>query len=447
MTRGPAGHDESLNRVADSAGGEHIDRVEVLDNGLTVIIRPVPGVPQVSVWVTYRIGSAYERTGTTGSTHWVEHMLFKGGGKLAKGDIDRLISRLGGKFNGFTDKDWTMYYETIPAEHLETALFVEAERMRNASFDPKEFAAERTVVISEREGAENQPEFLVEEELWATAFHLHPYHWLPIGYKQDLEGMGRDEVYEYYLRHYAPNNGILTIVGGVDPEATLALVRRYFGSFRPEMVPRTPPLAEPSQSGERTSEIHRPGPVNYLALGWKIPAWGHEDLPKIVMMSAVLGGWRGYNFFAAGSWEPRANRLYRGLVEAKLATVVKSGFEMRRDPSLFAISATLAPGVDHGEVEKKVDAIVERLHEKPPASTEIERARELIRAWSRYEVDGVEFQGFMISQLEVLNSRDSFPGFLQAVERVTADDIQAAAQRYLTDRTRTVIRYHAEGGS
>jgi len=412
-----------------------------------VILRPVPGVPRVSVWVAYRVGSSYERPGITGSTHWVEHMLFKGGGKLAKGDIDRLISRVGGDFNGSTDKDWTMYYETMPADQLETALFIESERMRNAAFDPKEFAAERTVVISEREGAENQPEFLVEEEMWGTAFHVHPYHWLPIGYRQDLEAMGRDEVYAYYLRHYAPNNAILTIVGGVEAGAAMALVLKHFAHLRPETVPKPVPLVEPAQHGQRVAEIHRPGGVNYLAVGWKIPAWSDPDIPKLVILNAVLGGWRGFSSFASGGWEPRANRLYRGLVEGKLATAVRCGFEMRRDPSLFRVSATLAPGVDHASLEDKLDAIVARFEEKPPKATEMERARELVRAWTRYEADGVEFQGYMLSQLDILDSRDSFPTLLDAVERVTAEDVQDAARRYLRERTRTIVRYQAEGAS
>src|SRR5439155_1172211 len=233
--------------VRDSFG----DRGGVLEEmGMgNAILRPLPGVPQVSVWVVYRVGSRNEVPGMTGSTHWVEHMLFKGGGKLGKGDLDRLISRVGGKYNGFTDKDWTMYYETIPAEHLETALFVESERMRNAAFDPKEFDAERTVVISEREGSENQPEFLVEEEMWGTAFHVHPYHWLPIGYKQDLARMARDEVYAWYRRWYAPNNAVLVLVGGFDADRAVAMVHTYFDPLRPEPAPPAPRFEEPAQMG------------------------------------------------------------------------------------------------------------------------------------------------------------------------------------------------------
>ena len=179
---------------------------------------------------------------------------------------------------------------------------------------------------------------------------------------------------------------------------------------------------EPPQIGARVSDIRWPGEVDYLEVGWKIPEWGHADLPAIVVLTGVLGGWRGFSFFATGGWTPRANRLYRGLVEAKLASDARAGFELRADPSLLAVSATLVPGVRHAEVERKLDGIVATLREAPPASKEMERTRELVRAWNRYEEDGVTFQAFLIGQLEVLGSREDFPAFLERVEAVTAHD-------------------------
>ena len=418
--------------------------MELLDNGLKAILRPLSSVPQVSLWTVYRVGSRNEAPGMTGSTHWVEHMLFKGGGKLGKGDLDRLISRVGGKYNGFTDKDWTMYYETVPAEHLETALFVESERMRNAAFDPKEFDAERTVVISEREGSENQPEFLVEEELWGTAFHVHPYHWLPIGYKQDLAEMSRDEVYAWYRRWYAPNNAVLVLVGGFDPDHAAGLVRKYFDPLAPETVPGSRRFVEPPQMGDRDADVRRPGEVDYIEVGWKIPEWAHPDLPAIVMLTGVLGGWRGFGLAGSGGWTPRANRLYRGLVEGRLASDVRAGFELRLDPSLLTVSATLIPGVRHGAVERKLGTIVEKLRDAPPTAKEMARARELVRAWNRYEEDGVTSQGFMIGQLEVLGSRETFPQFIDRVVALSREEVRKAAETYLVDRARTTVRYRSE---
>ena len=198
--------------------------------------------------------------------------------------------------------------------------------------------------------------------------------------------------------------------------------------------------------GERVSEIRRPGEVDYLEVGWKIPAWGHADLPRLVLLTGVLGGWRGFSLFASGGWTPRANRLYRGLVEGKLASDVHAGFELRIDPSLIAVSATLVPGVAHADVEERLDSIVAKLREVPPAAKEMERARELVRAWNRYEEDGVTFQGFMIGQLEALASREAFAPLLDRVEAVTAEEVQAAADAYLVGRSRTTVRYRAEGG-
>src|SRR2546427_486863 len=286
-------------------------RVETLDNGLKVILRPIPDTKALSTWVVYRIGSRNEVPGMTGSTHWVEHMLFKGGGKLGKGDIDKMISRLGGKMNAFTDTDYTMYFETIPASAMYTALMIESERMRNAAFDPKEVEAERTVVISEREGAENQPDFAVEEELWGLAFHVHPYHWTAIGYKQDLATLARDPLYRHYLRFYAPNNASLILVGGFDVAVAMQHIREAFGRLQPEAPPDPLRLAEPEQRGERRSDLERPGPADLLSVGWHIPGAAHEDTPALVLLATVLGGWRGFVPFAAGDWRAPSNRLDR----------------------------------------------------------------------------------------------------------------------------------------
>src|SRR5437667_253858 len=318
--------------------------VETLENGLKVVLRPIPDTKALSTWVVYRIGSRNEVPGMTGSTHWVEHMLFKGGGKLGKGDIDKMISRLGGKMNAFTDTDYTMYFETIPASAMDTALMIESERMRNAAFDPKEVEAERTVVISEREGAENQPDFAVEEELWGLAFHVHPYHWTAIGYKQDLATLARDPLYRHYLRFYAPNNASLILVGGFDVAVAMQHIREAFGRLQPEAPPDPLRLAEPEQRGERRSDLERPGPADLLSVGWPLPGAAHQQ----------------------------------------------------------------------------------------------------VRAWARYEQDGVTFQGMLLSAGEGLGAWDFAEALLAKVEKVRPEQVRAAARRYLVEEHRTVVRFHAQ---
>src|SRR2546430_2236928 len=302
-------------------------RVETQDTRQKCIPRRIPDTKALSTWVVYRIGSRNEVPGMTGSTHWVEHMLFKGGGKLGKGEIDKMISRLGGKMNAFTDTDYTMYFEAIPASSMDTALMIESERMRNAAFDPKEVEAERTVVISEREGAENQPDFAVEEELWGLAFHVHPYHWTAIGYKQDLATLDREPLYRHYLRYYAPNNASLILVGGFDPAVAMQRVREAFAPLKPETPPDPLRLSEPEQHGARRSDLERPG--------------------------------------------------------------------------------------------------------------------QQVRAWARYEQDGVTFQGILLAAGEGLGSWDFGETLLAKVEKVRAEQIRAVARKYLVDEHRTVVRFHA----
>ena len=418
--------------------------VNKLDNGLKIILKQIPEATAVSVWVGYRIGSRNERPGMTGSTHWVEHMLFKGGGRLKKGDVDTLVSRLGGKYNAFTDTDFTAYFETVPADAIDTALFIEAERMRNAAFDEKEFQAERTVVISEREGAENMPEFLAEEELWSNAFHIHPYHWLPIGWKQDLQRLDRDTMYRHYLRYYAPNNAAMIVVGNFDRAGVMDKIRDKFGGFKPEQPPEPMTLVEPPQMGERRAVIRKPGSVDHIFAGWHIPEFAHEDTARLAVMSAVLAGWRGFNPFAYAGWRPRSNRLYKALVEAKLATDVICKADVKVDPGLLVAHATVKMGVPVEKVEEVLLKEMDRIKKNPPTKAELEVARTQIHAWGGFENDGVTYQGMMTAFFEMAVGFEGYDRFMAAVDRVSAKDVQEVARKYVNEESRTVVHFLAQ---
>jgi len=418
--------------------------VTYLDNGLKVILNRIPNATAVSVWVGYKIGSRNECPGMTGSSHWIEHMLFKGGGKLKKGEADKLISRLGGISNAFTDTDFTVYFDTVPSNAVDIALFIEAEKMRNAAFDLKEVDAERTVVISEREGAENMPEFLTEEQLWATAFQIHPYHWLPIGWKQDLQNLDRDSLYHYYLRYYAPNNAVLIVVGGFNRANILKEIKKRFGKFKKEVPPDPLTLKEPPQTGERRATICRPGSVDHVEIGWHIPEFNHEDTPKLIMFSAILGGWRGYNPDMMGEWTPRSNRLYKALIKPKLATDVVTKSEAKIDPSLFVTDVTVMSGITPERVESVILAEIEKLKHKPPSKTEMRLARTQIQTWSSYENDGVTFKGMMMSYFELIGGYKMYNKAIAAIDRVNQKDIQEIARKYLTDNSRTVVHFIAQ---
>ncbi len=202
-----------------------------LENGLTLLIREIHTAPIVSSWVWYGIGSRNEVPGKTGLSHWVEHMQFKGTAQHSASWMDHSIARLGGHWNAITSPDWTTYFETLPASALETALALEADRMRGSLFEPNEVETERTVILSEREGLENDPLFQLNEAVQLRAFREHPYRNEVIGAKEDLLALTREDLYGHYRNYYQPANALLCLAGDVDPQQALALTRQYFGNI------------------------------------------------------------------------------------------------------------------------------------------------------------------------------------------------------------------------
>ena len=220
-------------------------RSTVLENGLVVIAQEVRAAPLASVWCWYRVGSKDEPPGLTGVSHWVEHMNFKGTANITREDMTGIIERHGGTWNGYTWIDQTTYMETAASHALDQMLFIESERMARGVYDPADCESERTVIISELQGGENDPEQLLDVEVTATAFKAHPYRHPTIGWLGDLQRMTRDDLFEFYRRFYAPNNATLVVVGDVSADerpaslvksrrlAVTILYIREFNSARP----------------------------------------------------------------------------------------------------------------------------------------------------------------------------------------------------------------------
>lgn len=410
-----------------------------LDNGLKVLIRHIPNAPVSGCWTIYRVGSRNERPGITGISHWVEHMLFKGGGKLRKGDVGRLVSSVGGEYNGFTSKDFTAYFEILPADKIETGLMIESERMTNAAFDPREVESERTVVISEREGNENDPEFLTMEELFLTAFRFHPYRWSEGGLKQDLARITRDDLFQHYRRFYVPSNALLVVVGPYPASKMLPKVQEYFGTLESSAKPPEPDVTEPRQNGERRVDLKLPSEADYIKVAYRTPAFGNEDIYPLMMLDAVLSGVR---MFASGPGQAsgRSTRLHRALVEKKIATQSSSEFWPTMDPSVFALDLTVWEGVGVDRAEKLLFEEIEKVQRRPPARHELDRALAQVRAQYSYALDGVARQGFLIGIFELVISFETMARLVERLSRVTPEMVSEAAQKYLTAQNRTVCR-------
>src|SRR5881227_2234835 len=243
-----------------------------LDNGLNVLIQEEHTAPLASVWCWYKVGSKDERPGLTGVSHWCEHMNFKGTTNIPRDQVKGIIEQFGGSWNGYTWIDQTTYLETATRDALDRMLFIESERMARCLYHPDDCESERTVIIAELQGGENDPDQLLDQEVTATAFKAHPYRHPTIGWLADLQTMTREDLYGYYRRHYAPNNATLVIVGDVDTSDALRRVGHHFGAIPPVALSRRPQTTEPPQTGERRVTIRRAGTTAYLKAAFHAPS-------------------------------------------------------------------------------------------------------------------------------------------------------------------------------
>lgn len=418
-----------------------------LGNGLKVLLKPVHSAPVVSNWIWYRVGSRNELPGRTGISHWVEHMMFKGTPAFPKGSIMRLVNKNGGTLNGFTSHDYTAYFETLPADRLDVGLRIEADRMAHSTFDPEEVASERTVIISEREGSENSPNFLLHEELAAIAYRAHPYGHQVIGWKEDLRQITREDLWTHYRTYYGPHNAALVVVGDMDVAAIRARVEELFAPI-PAGPPPPPVLAvEPSQTGERRVTVRQPGTAQYFQAAFHIPDARHPDNFPLMVLDAVLGGASPMTFGSGATPTHRSARLYKALVETELASRVGCGYTPSLDPGLFHFHATVREGRSLEEVEKAMWAEVQRIREEPVSAEELVKAQKQARAQFAYALESVTNQALWLGLMEMVDSYTRFATFLDDLAAVTAADVQRVAQTYLAETNRSVGWFVPEGGN
>jgi len=302
-------------------------RVTRLDNGLKVLIQEEHTAPLASVWCWYKVGSKDERPGLTGVSHWCEHMNFKGTANIPRDQVKGIIEKYGGSWNGYTWIDQTTYLETATSDALDRMLFIEAERMASCLYHPDDCESERTVIISELQGGENDPDQLLDQELTATAFKAHPYRHPTIGWLSDLQTMTREDLYGYYRRFYVPNNATLVIVGDVDTDEALRRIDHHFGAIQPGAAIERLRTVEPKQSGERRLTIRQEGTTGYLKVGYHAPSATDPAFFPLLILDAVLTGAKGLNLWSSFRVPPpqRSARLYRALVERGLASSVSGG--------------------------------------------------------------------------------------------------------------------------
>lgn len=423
---------------------DQISRVR-LSNGLLVLLKEIHTAPIISHWIWYRVGSRNELPGMTGISHWVEHMQFKGTPQFPATVLDKAISREGGYWNAFTYMDWTTYFETMPADKIDLALRLEADRMINSVFDPQEVEAERTVIISERQGNENEPLFRLGEAVQATAFRTHPYRHEVIGELADLQKIQRDDLYHHYRTFYVPNNAVLAIAGDFDTEKMLHRVRQLFEPIPSGPLPEQQITPESPQTEEQRVTIEGPGETTYLQVVYHAPAASHPDFFPFTVLDSLLTGPSNLNMFGGGI-SNKTSRLYRALVEKELAVSVYGGLQATIDPFLYTITIIVRPGRSVEEVLSAMFDEVKRIQDTPPPVDEVARAVKQARALFAYGSESITNQAFWMGFSEMFSSYDWFVNYLHRLEIVTPQEVLRIARLYLHAQNRVVGVYLPSDG-
>ena len=415
-----------------------------LSNGLTVLLKEIHTSPIISHWVWYRVGSRDEVTGKTGLSHWTEHMQFKGTPRFPAGDLDNAIARLGGVWNAFTFLDWTTYYETLPADATRLALELEADRMVSSTFPEEEVSSERTVIISERQGNENEPLFRLSEEVQSAAFRVHPYHHEIIGDMADLYTLQRNDLYQHYQTYYTPENAVLAVAGDFEITSMLSDIQQFYGSIPARGAPPRLSRPEPPQLGERQVTVEGPGETTYIQFAYRAPAANHPDFFPFMVMDSLLTGPSNLNLFGGGI-SNKTSRLYQALVEKELAVSMSGGMQATIDPFLYLITATIHPKKRPLQTIQAVNEEIQRLQENLPAPEALARAAKQARALFAYGSESISNQAFWMGFSEMFDSYAWFEGYLDRLGAVTPQEVQRVAQVYLRPQARMLGIYQPTG--
>lgn len=398
----------------------------VLPNGLTVLIKELHACPVVTSMIWYRVGSRNEEVGQTGKSHFLEHMLFKGSDRFAKGQIDQLTLKHGGSNNAFTSHDFTGYYFSFASDRWEIALDIESDRMMNCSFDASEFEAEKRVIIEELKSGLDSPWGRLMQTLDAQAFQIHPYRNPVVGWLQDVENATVSDQQAYYRRHYSPDNAILVMVGDLSATDAMAKAEAHFGSLKSVRRAEERIPIEPPQEGERRFQIRWRSRVPRLIIGYRAPQIGHPDSYALHLASLILS-------------EGKSSRLYRRMVEKdQLVTFVSTEMGETQDPLLFHVRAEARGETTHEQMESVIYEELEELCKTGPSPAELHRAKHQIQAHFLMSQERTMDQAILLGQVEIMKGLSYLDDYVPQIQAVTADDIARIASAYLREESRTV---------
>lgn len=418
-------------------GIEHVQTLDGIEeyrlsrNGLHILLMPNEGLPVASVMVTYQVGSRNEVTGTTGATHILEHMMFKGTEKYNSvdgthgPDYSTQMERIGARSNATTYFDRTNYFAVLPSEYVPLAIELEADRMRNLRITQEDLDSEMTVVRNEYERGENNPVRTLIKEIYASAFIAQPYGHPVIGWLSDIENTSPEKLRRFYDIYYWPENTYLTVIGGFDRASTLEAIVEYYDPIpkAPAPIP-TVDTIEPEQLGPRRVVIERSGQVGVVAVAFKVPEGAHEDWPALWLLEQLIGA-------------DKTGRLYRALEDKGKASATFTFAPQLRDPSLFFFAAYMTPDATHQETEAIMLEEIQKVIKNGVDEDELARAKSVIQANTVYGRDGPYAIADQINEAIAMGDWTSYVTLPKAIQDVTAADVQRVAARYFVERSST----------
>jgi predicted Zn-dependent peptidase len=405
----------------------------VLENGLTLLVHKDKNTPIVSVNTLYKVGARDESPDKTGFAHLFEHLMFSGSKNVA--DFDTPLQRAGGTNNAFTNNDFTNYYVTLPKENLDTALWLESDRMLDLGFSEEGLEVQRKVVIEEfTQRYLNQP----YGDLWLTlrpmAYKTHPYKWATIGKSiAHIEEATMDDVRSFYNRYYSPSNAILTVAGNVDSEYILDRVNHWYGDIPSGngIVSNYP--IEANKKDDECEVLTRDVAQRALYMAWLMSDRKDEDYYKFDLLSDVLGN-------------GKSSRLYQKLViEKETFTQVSAYITGSIDRGLLVVSGMLSEGVDHNEAREAILDELAHLAKEPPTKRELTKVKNKVLAQKALSETGALSKAMNLSYYEMLGDASAINSFQDNYLKVSAEDVQSMAKK-LTERGINELRYEKQNG-
>ena len=411
-----------------AAGQEFPVAARTLKNGMKVLVQSDHNIPNVALYIFYRVGSRNERPGTTGLSHFFEHMMFNGAKKYGPGELDKAMEANGGANNAYTTQNVTVYQEWFPHSALPLIFDIEADRIQNLNFDPKKIESEREVVASERRSSvDNDNGGLLDEQLWATAFIAHPYQWPVIGWMSDIQHWTIDDLKHHFEMGYSPSNATMVVVGDVTPEEVFQLCEKTIEPIPAHAPPPPVTTVEPQQQGERRLVVHKEAELPLLMIGYHVPQTNHADFYATNILRTIL-------------FQGESSRMYQRLVDKdQVALDVSSAVQPAFDPTLAIIVAQPKQGVDPEKCEKDIYEELERAKTTSITDEELEKAKNIRLMEFYHQMRTINGRANTIGTYEVFAG--GYQKLFDAARNyaaVTKEDVQRVANAYFGADNRTV---------